>query len=126
MTLGNENDTNGVEAAVACMGEVGRVRVKGKDNACQASTKSSAVQQPLTGREQRQGSSAPTSIWVSQQPLIHGGVGTLRGNNDSDLGPGLNHHEEDLSSGARPREYNGATAATTGYELKNLDLIEKI
>ena len=47
--------------------------------------------------------------------------------NDGNLGPGPNHHEEDLqrdyylSLGARPKEYNGATAATTGYELKNMD-----
>ena len=47
--------------------------------------------------------------------------------NDGNLGPGPNHHEEDLrrdydlSLGARPKEYNGEIAATTGYELKNMD-----
>ena len=129
MTIGNENDTNGVvEAVVACTGEVGRVRVKGKGNAYRASTSSSVGQQPLTGgRGQRRGNSDPIGTWGSQQPLIRGGVGSLTGTNDGNLGPGPNHHEENLqrdyylSLGARPREYNGEIAATTGYELKNMD-----
>ena len=52
--------------------------------------------------------------------------------NDGNLGLGPNHHEEDLqrdyylSLGARPKEYNGEIAATTGYELKNMDGVENI